>query len=89
MEVSGEMVRAARALLGWTQDQLGLEAGVVRNTVVTLEAGRVPVSPDSWHRILRALERAGIVFIDRVEADHTVQGAHLRRPLPRSAPPRG
>ena len=89
MAVTGEMIRAARALLGWTQDQLGLEAGVVRNTVLALEAGRVPVSPDSWHRVLRALERAGIQFIDRVDAGHTVQGVELRRPLPRSAPPRG
>ena len=89
MAVTGEMIRAARALLGWTQDQLGLEAGVVRNTILTLEAGRVPVSPDSWHRVLRALERAGISFVDRVDAGHTVQGVELRRPLPRSAPPRG
>ena len=89
MVLTGETIRAARALLGWTQDRLGLEAGLVRNTVVTLEAGRVPVSPDSEQRILRALERAGIRFTERVEAGHLVQGIELRRPLPRSAPPRG
>lgn len=68
------MIRAARELLGWTQDKLGLEAGLVRNTVATLERGKVRISPESRARVLEALRKAGVRFVDGLDVD----GVHIR-----------
>ena len=54
-------LRAARALLGWTQEVLGEKAGVHRNTIRQVELGR-RVDIDTINRLRRALESAGVEF---------------------------
>jgi len=62
-QVSQEQVRAARALLDWTQVDLAAAANIALPTVKRFETGvRVPI-PVVKAAIVRALEDAGIEFI--------------------------
>lgn len=55
-------IRAARALLGWAQDELAIRSGVARRTVVNLELEHRALRPDVMARLLVALTVAGIEF---------------------------
>jgi transcriptional regulator with XRE-family HTH domain len=56
--------RAARALLDWTQPRLAEEAALGLSTVVDYERQRRVVSTEAIDSIARALESAGIEFIN-------------------------
>ncbi len=62
--MTSAQVRAARALLNWTVRELAERAGVHRNTVTNFETGRYAGSPEAIAAIRRALEDAGVEFID-------------------------
>jgi len=60
-----EQLRAARGLLGWSQSELAKRAGLSLPTVKRLEGGFGPrVSEDARGKLQRAIETAGIEFID-------------------------
>ena len=60
-----EQIRAARALLGWSQTELASRAGLSLPTVKRLEGGFGPeVSSESRLKLVHALEHAGVEFID-------------------------
>lgn len=63
--LTGAQVRAARALVRWSADQLAINAGVTRNTVQRIEAsdGMPSTSLKTILAIQRALESAGVEFI--------------------------
>jgi thiamine monophosphate synthase len=72
MIASGAQIRAARALLGWTRQDLARAAGLHRNSVAYWEACEViptgwpskGTEPQSCEMIRAALRRAGVaVFI--------------------------
>jgi transcriptional regulator with XRE-family HTH domain len=64
-QISVEQIRAARGLLGWSQTKLALRAGLSLPTVKRVETGSGPrVSDDARAKLQRALEVAGIEFID-------------------------
>jgi transcriptional regulator with XRE-family HTH domain len=56
--------RAARSLLGITQSSLASAAGLGLSTIVDFERERRTVSPEAISAMRRALEEAGIEFID-------------------------
>ena len=63
--VTVEQLRAARALLGWSQSELAARAGLSLPTVKRLEAGFGPrVSNEARGKMQQAIEAAGIEFID-------------------------
>jgi transcriptional regulator with XRE-family HTH domain len=63
--ISVEQLRAARGLLGWSQSKLAAEAGLSLPTVKRVETQRgASVSDDARHLLQRALERAGVSFIE-------------------------
>ena len=60
-----EQLRAARGLLGWSQTELAVRAGLSLPTVKRLEGGFGPrVSVEARAKLQQALEAAGVEFID-------------------------
>jgi len=62
--ITPEQCRAARGLLGWSQQTLAERAGVGIVTVHQLEAGLTQPRRATLEVIRRALEAAGLEFID-------------------------
>ena len=64
--VTTRHVKAARALLGWSQADLALRSGISEPTIARLESveGDLGGRPDTTSKILKALAAAGIEFID-------------------------
>jgi transcriptional regulator with XRE-family HTH domain len=65
LSVTAEQLRAARALLGWSQTELAKQAGMSLPTVKRVESERGPkVSEEARFALQRALGLSGIEFID-------------------------
>jgi transcriptional regulator with XRE-family HTH domain len=66
LKVSIRQIKAARALLGWSQDELAAAAAISIPTIKRLEAGDGPLGgrSETGDRICNALQLAGIEFID-------------------------
>jgi transcriptional regulator with XRE-family HTH domain len=64
--VTTSQVKAARALLGWTQADLASHSGVSEPTIARLESlsGELAGRAGTAEKIRRALESAGILFIE-------------------------
>jgi hypothetical protein len=65
-KVSVRQIKAARALLAWSQEQLAAAANMSIPTIKRLEAHDGPLGGrnDTGDKIKAALEKAGIEFID-------------------------
>jgi transcriptional regulator with XRE-family HTH domain len=74
-------IRAARALLSLGQEELASLASVSVITLKRLEAARSEIrgSAQTYSKLQRALEGAGIIFIDQ---DGAGPGVRLRDRLP-------
>ena len=81
MFLTGPQVRAARGLVGWSQTDLASAAGIGLATVQRLETqeGMLRGMTDTIWKIRKALEKAGIVFIDG--DDSTGPGVRLSKPV--------
>jgi predicted transcriptional regulator len=75
--VTPEQCRAARGLLDWSQAKLAQQAGVGIVTIRQLEAGVHVPRRATVDVIRRALESAGVEFID--ENDGGGPGVRLRK----------
>ena len=64
--LSAAQIRAARALLGWRQDDLARASGVGPATIRRIEVVRGPImgNVSTQLRIQKAFEQAGVCFID-------------------------
>jgi len=81
--ITSRQVRAARALLGWTQEMLADKALVALTALKRVESeSGLPVREETRHQVVKALEGAGIVFLDsdRGEGLMLVHGAPSRSP---------
>ena len=69
-------LRAARVLVGWDQQDLSTAAWVSIGTIRRMEggAGSIPGQAETLRRVQRALESAGVVFVN-----HDAPGVPLRR----------
>ena len=69
-------IRAARALLGWRQEDLSKASGVGTATIQRIEKSDIPISGyvSTIVRIQAAFEGAGVLFID----DDETGGVGLR-----------
>jgi transcriptional regulator with XRE-family HTH domain len=64
--VEAAQVRAARALIGWSQTKLAETAGVSPSIVERFEAGAPePIADEAVAKMRVALEAAGVVFIPK------------------------
>jgi transcriptional regulator with XRE-family HTH domain len=66
LKVSIRQIKAARALLDWSQEQLALAASISIPTIKRLEANDGPLGGrgETTEKILRSLRTAGVEFID-------------------------
>jgi len=65
LEVTAGQLRAARGLIGWSQTVLATRAGLSLPTVKRVETDLgIRVSDDARTKLRRALESAGVEFID-------------------------
>jgi transcriptional regulator with XRE-family HTH domain len=77
--VTIEQFRAARGLLGWSQTELALRSRLSLPTVKRLEGDFGPrVSDDARLKVQKALELAGVQFIDENGGG---PGVRLKKPL--------
>ena len=76
--LAGSQIRAARALLRWTADDLAREAALGRNTILRAEVADAQTSLTAANDLAlrRALEAAGVEFIDE---DGGGPGVRLRK----------
>ena len=79
--ITSSQSRAARGLLDWSQQELANRAGVGIVTIRQLEAGVKTPRRATLHVVRRALEVAGVEFIDENGGG---PGVRLRAPLPKS-----
>jgi transcriptional regulator with XRE-family HTH domain len=70
-----EQMRAARGALNWNLDRLAEESGVHRNTLSNFETRKYAGDPEKLNAAQRALEAAGIVFLE----DDAAGGVAMRR----------
>lgn len=62
--ISASQLRAARALLGWTQEQLAERAHIPFVSLLDYESGGRAMSADAAATLKHALEKGGVVFSD-------------------------
>lgn len=75
--ISARQIRAARALLGWSQQALADRAVISLNAVVRLENGRADTRLSTLTAIQTALVKAGVEFLP---ASSKGEGVRLRDP---------
>lgn len=63
MSISAAQCRAARSLIGWSQDKLSEASKVAKATIANFEAGKRSPYDRTLDDIQAALEEAGVVFI--------------------------
>ena len=65
LKVSIRQIKAARALLGWSQDDLAEKSGVSTPTIKRLESadGELGGRAETGNALVSALEKAGVEFI--------------------------
>jgi len=76
MTITAAQCRAARGLLGWTQQDLAALAGVGVVTIYQFEAGKAAPRRATLMVIRLAMEAAGVKFID---ANGDGPGVRLRK----------
>jgi transcriptional regulator with XRE-family HTH domain len=77
--ITGRQIRMARAAVGWTVAELAHQSGVSASAIQRAEgAADVPtMKSTNLFNLQRALERAGVLFIDADEVGGA--GVRLRR----------
>jgi predicted transcriptional regulator len=75
--ITARQIRAARALLGWSQQQLADRAIVSLNALARLEKGVVDSRISTVLAIQKALAKAGVEFLS---ADQKGEGVRLKSP---------
>ena len=76
--ITPRQIRAARALLGWSQQQLADKAIVSLNALTRLERGEVDARISTVAAVENALLKAGIEFLSADQ--HKGEGVRLANP---------
>ena len=77
LSISPAQCRAARSLIGWSQDKLAEASKVAKATIANFEAGKRSPYERTLDDIQSALEGAGVAFIN--EGDEKLGGEGVRR----------
>ncbi|WP_082602062.1 helix-turn-helix domain-containing protein [Phenylobacterium sp. Root700] len=78
--LTAEQIRAGRALVGWSGAKLAEAAGISLQTVRRMESAVGPgrSSVENLEAVRRALEGAGVVFLDAARDATAGPGVRLR-----------
>ncbi|MFT8542361.1 helix-turn-helix domain-containing protein [Acetobacter sp.] len=79
ISVSASQVRAARALLGISQDELAVKSGVPKRTLVRFELEEGVPRQSTVEALATALEHAGIAFIADMDVGCGGEGVRFRQ----------
>jgi transcriptional regulator with XRE-family HTH domain len=63
--ITGSQIRAARALLGWSQQDLADKSLLSETAILKLETQRADSRTSTLMKVRKSLEAAGIEFINR------------------------
>ena len=77
MSITIEQFRAARALLGWSQQELAAKSRVSRNAIIKFENSMSTPLPRTLEDVVEAFEEAGVIFIS--EDDGAGVGVRLKK----------
>ena len=80
--VTSTQLRAARGLLAWTVRDLARYSGVHRNTITNIETEKSAGDPHKLDALARALECAGVIFLDNGMVAEGGPGVRLRQQGP-------
>ena len=80
--ITGQQIRAARELLGWTPYRLAPRAGIGHTLLRQFEAGAKVPDEESAARLKAALEEAGVIFTaGRVKLGRSLRGGRVPEQL--------
>ena len=77
--ITPEQCRAARGLIGWSQERLAKAAGVGLSTVRNFEKGRSEPMRQNIEALIRVLEAEGAEFMDGPYTGDGGPGVRLRK----------
>jgi predicted transcriptional regulator len=63
--IDGRQVRAARAMLGWSREELLDAAGISMSALLRMEGNMADSRTSTLNKVVRALSLAGIEFVTR------------------------
>jgi predicted transcriptional regulator len=79
--VTTRQLRAARALLGWSQQDVVDRTGIGLNTINDIERGARDPRKSTWDKIVQTLRDAGVEFIGDGQASLAGgEGVRLKKP---------
>ena len=81
MVLTPAQLRAARALVGWSREDLAKRSGVGANTTKDFEINSSNPKLGTVQKWMRALEKEGVIFQD--ESDAEGPGVRLKKGRPR------
>lgn len=63
-DITPAQCRAARGLIGWSQDHLAAESGVSKRSIVRFELDEANPHESTLEALQSSLREAGVIFID-------------------------
>ncbi len=63
--IDGRQIRAARAMLGWSREELLQAAGISMSALLRMEGGLADSRGSTINKVAKALTVAGIEFVTR------------------------
>ncbi len=63
--LDGRQIRAARAMLGWSREDLLKAAGISMSALLRMESGQADSRGSTLSKVVHALANAGIEFVHR------------------------
>jgi transcriptional regulator with XRE-family HTH domain len=77
--ITRAQIRAARALIGWTQTDLAQASGISQVAIKNLERGATDPRASTLTGIQNALDRAGVMFLEPGDTRDGGAGVRLKR----------
>jgi transcriptional regulator with XRE-family HTH domain len=77
--ITRAQIRAARALIGWTQTDLAQASGISQVAIKNLERGATDPRASTLTSIQDALDQAGVMFLEPGDTRDGGVGVRLKR----------